>query len=218
MKAYTDHQTGPDYWFTKSSTRVMVENIGINIHPGKLRDLLDWAEPHLLWPYIDLLLHGENDAMVDEVINFLLGPMAVSLKERGLGFGQCNEIISARGMLTFMEALRLGLIPKSIRKDFDVAFIQRFTKECRATYGLDMDVERTVFYSILADVVEPMFSGPSSSALEEAIDKIMAENPGQVEKARAEPKLIGWFIGQVGKTMGQKLDPHTVRTIIEAKL
>ena len=37
------------------------------------------------------------------------------------------------------------------------------------------------------------------SAIEAAVEEIIAQNPAQVEKAKANPKLAGWFVGQVLK-------------------
>jgi aspartyl-tRNA(Asn)/glutamyl-tRNA(Gln) amidotransferase subunit B len=42
------------------------------------------------------------------------------------------------------------------------------------------------------------------AAIEAAVDKIILANPDQVAKARANPKLAGWFVGQVMKAMAAK--------------
>ncbi|MFT7524503.1 MAG: aspartyl-tRNA(Asn)/glutamyl-tRNA(Gln) amidotransferase subunit B [Candidatus Paceibacteria bacterium] len=55
-------------------------------------------------------------------------------------------------------------------------------------------------------------------AIEAAVDKIIAENPAQVEKARANPKLAGWFVGQVMKATGGKANPKAVNEIVSEKL
>ena len=54
--------------------------------------------------------------------------------------------------------------------------------------------------------------------IEAAIDKIMAENPDQVTKAKENPKLAGWFVGQVMKATGGKANPKAVNEIIAKKL
>ncbi|NKX44678.1 Asp-tRNA(Asn)/Glu-tRNA(Gln) amidotransferase subunit GatB [Roseicyclus persicicus] len=55
-------------------------------------------------------------------------------------------------------------------------------------------------------------------AIEAAVDEIIAANPAQVEKARANPKLAGWFVGQVMKATGGKANPAAVNEIVTAKL
>ncbi|MDC1414607.1 hypothetical protein N8335_07105, partial [Amylibacter sp.] len=46
----------------------------------------------------------------------------------------------------------------------------------------------------------------------------MTENPDQVIKAQANPKLAGWFVGQVMKATGGKANPKAVNEIIAKKL
>ena len=57
-----------------------------------------------------------------------------------------------------------------------------------------------------------------TGAIEAAVDEIIAANPAQVEKARANPKLAGWFVGQVMKATGGKANPKTVNDLVAAKL
>ena len=56
------------------------------------------------------------------------------------------------------------------------------------------------------------------AAIEAAVDKIILANPDQVAKARANPKLAGWFVGQVMKAMGGKANPKAVNELIAKKL
>ncbi|AYE99972.1 Asp-tRNA(Asn)/Glu-tRNA(Gln) amidotransferase GatCAB subunit B [Paracoccus yeei] len=55
-------------------------------------------------------------------------------------------------------------------------------------------------------------------AIEKAVDDIIAANPAQVEKARANPKLAGWFVGQVLKATGGKANPAAVQELVAKKL
>ena len=57
-----------------------------------------------------------------------------------------------------------------------------------------------------------------TGAIEAAVDEIIAANPEQVEKAKANPKLAGWFTGQVIKASGGKANPATVNALVAAKL
>ncbi|OYW59087.1 MAG: aspartyl/glutamyl-tRNA amidotransferase subunit B [Rhodobacterales bacterium 12-65-15] len=57
-----------------------------------------------------------------------------------------------------------------------------------------------------------------TGAIEAAVDAIIAANPDQVEKAKANPKLAGWFVGQVIKATGGKANPATVNALVAAKL
>ncbi|WP_309665769.1 Asp-tRNA(Asn)/Glu-tRNA(Gln) amidotransferase subunit GatB [Tabrizicola sp.] len=57
-----------------------------------------------------------------------------------------------------------------------------------------------------------------SGEIEKAVDEIIAANPDQVEKAKANPKLAGWFVGQVIKATGGKANPAAVNALVAAKL
>jgi aspartyl-tRNA(Asn)/glutamyl-tRNA(Gln) amidotransferase subunit B len=57
-----------------------------------------------------------------------------------------------------------------------------------------------------------------TGAIEAAVDAVIAENPAQVEKAKANPKLAGWFVGQVMKATGGKANPAAVNELVTRKL
>ena len=57
-----------------------------------------------------------------------------------------------------------------------------------------------------------------TGAIEAAVDEVIAANPAQVEKAKANPKLAGWFVGQVMKATGGKANPKAVNDLVSAKL
>jgi len=55
-------------------------------------------------------------------------------------------------------------------------------------------------------------------AIEKVVDDIIAANPDKVEQARAKPQLIGWFVGQVMKSSGGKVNPQAVNDLLKTKL
>ncbi len=57
-----------------------------------------------------------------------------------------------------------------------------------------------------------------AGAIEAAVDAIIAANPDQVAKAQANPKLAGWFTGQVIKASGGKANPAVVGEMVARKL
>jgi aspartyl-tRNA(Asn)/glutamyl-tRNA(Gln) amidotransferase subunit B len=57
-----------------------------------------------------------------------------------------------------------------------------------------------------------------TGAIEAAVDEIIANNPDQVEKAKAKPQLAGWFVGQVMKATGGKANPQAVQKLVREKL
>ena len=71
-----------------------------------------------------------------------------------------------------------------------------------------------------AEIVETegMKQVTDTGAIEAAVDEVIAANPDQVEKAKANPKLAGWFVGQVMKATGGKANPKAVNELVSAKL
>jgi aspartyl-tRNA(Asn)/glutamyl-tRNA(Gln) amidotransferase subunit B len=57
-----------------------------------------------------------------------------------------------------------------------------------------------------------------TSAIEKAVDAVIAANPDKVEEIKAKPKLAGWFVGQVMKQTGGKANPSAVNAVLKARL
>jgi aspartyl-tRNA(Asn)/glutamyl-tRNA(Gln) amidotransferase subunit B len=55
-------------------------------------------------------------------------------------------------------------------------------------------------------------------AIETIIDEIIAGNPDKVAQAKANEKLVGWFVGQVMKASGGKANPQAVNNLLKSKL
>ncbi|MEL6509807.1 MAG: Asp-tRNA(Asn)/Glu-tRNA(Gln) amidotransferase subunit GatB [Pseudomonadota bacterium] len=71
-----------------------------------------------------------------------------------------------------------------------------------------------------AEIVEArgMKQVTDTGAIEAAVDQVIADNPAQVAKAKENPKLAGWFVGQVMKATGGKANPKAVNEIVARKL
>ncbi|MEC7668096.1 MAG: FAD-dependent oxidoreductase, partial [Pseudomonadota bacterium] len=54
--------------------------------------------------------------------------------------------------------------------------------------------------------------------LRETEELMIAANPAQVAKAKENPKLAGWFVGQVMKATGGKANPKAVTDLVAQKL
>ena len=100
-----------------------------------------------------------------------------------------------------------------------------------------------VAYLILSDVIsgrigkevlkESVLSGDDAAAIVEAkglkqisdtgaieaiVDRLIAENPKQVAQAKEQPKVAGWFVGQVMKATRGQANPAVVNEILKKKL
>lgn len=99
---------------------------------------------------------------------------------------------------------------------------------------LDRIADKTISGKIAKTVFEKMFDGEGDAdtiiekeglkqvtdmgAIEALVDAALEANPAQVEKAKANPKLLGFFVGQVMKASGGKANPQAVNEILRSKL
>jgi aspartyl-tRNA(Asn)/glutamyl-tRNA(Gln) amidotransferase subunit B len=56
------------------------------------------------------------------------------------------------------------------------------------------------------------------SAIEKIVDDVVAKNADKVADAKANPKAIGWFVGQVMKASGGKANPQAVNDLLKKKI
>ena len=108
-----------------------------------------------------------------------------------------------------ISALRIGQIVSLIKSD---AISGKIAKDVfEIAYTQNRDPEEIV-------ETEGMKQVTDTGAIAAAVDDIIAANPAQVEKAKANPKLAGWFVGQVMKATGGKANPAMVNQLIAQKL
>ncbi len=138
---------------------------------------------------------GDGKLAANWVINELFG----RLKKDG-DKGITESPIPAARLAQIVALIKAETISGKIAKDvFDIAYTQ------------DRDPEEIVKTDGLEQVTD-------TGAIEAAVDEIIAANPAQVEKAKANPKLAGRFVGQVMKSTGGKANPAAVNALVAAKL
>ena len=128
------------------------------------------------------------------VINELFGRLKKDEKDI------VDSPISSSRLGQIVALIKSEKISGKIAKDvFEIAYTQdRDPTEIVATEGMEQVTD--------------------TGAIEAAVDEIIAANPDQVEKAKANPKLAGWFVGQVMKATGGKANPAAVNKLIATKL
>ena len=57
-----------------------------------------------------------------------------------------------------------------------------------------------------------------TSAIAKLVDDIVAQNPDKAQQVRAKPAMLGWFVGQVMKLSGGKVNPQTASDLLKTKL
>jgi aspartyl-tRNA(Asn)/glutamyl-tRNA(Gln) amidotransferase subunit B len=130
--------------------------------------------------------------------NWVINEVFRRLKKDALDIGESP--VSAVQLAGIIRLIKVGDISGKIAKDlFEIIF----------TEGGDP-----------AQIVDArgMKQVTDTGAIEAAVNEIIAANPAQVEKAKANPKLAGWFVGQVMKATGGKANPAAVNELVMAKL
>ena len=99
---------------------------------------------------------------------------------------------------------------------------------------LDLLADKTISGKIAKDVFEKMFAGEGGAAeivereglkqvtdtgaIEAMVQEVLDANPDQVAKVADNPRLIGFFVGQVMKASQGKANPQAVNEILKQKL
>ncbi len=145
--------------------------------------------------YFEEVAEGrEGKLAANWVINELFGRLKKDEKDI------TESPISAARLGQIVGLIKSEKISGKIAKDvFEIAYTQdRDPEEIVATEGMEQVTD--------------------TGAIEAAVDEIIAANPAQVEKAQANPKLAGWFVGQVMKATGGKANPAAVNALVMKKL
>jgi aspartyl-tRNA(Asn)/glutamyl-tRNA(Gln) amidotransferase subunit B len=152
------------------------------------------AERELAAYYEDLVRDIDPKAAANWLNNEVLG----RLNRDGLDIGDCP--VSARANNAILKMIGAGKISGKIAKDvLDIVW----------TEGGDPET-----------VVETrgLLRMTDTSAIEQAIEDVIASNPDKVAAARTKPNLLGWFVGQVMKQTGGKADPRAVNDLLRARI
>jgi len=131
--------------------------------------------------------------------NWVMGELAAALNKEGLEIG--NSRIPARALSALLVRIQDNTISGKIAKEV-------FEAMWASGKGADAIIEEKGLRQIT-----------DTSAIEKAIDEVMAKNPGQLADYRGgKDKLFGFFVGQVMKATGGKANPAQLNELLKKKL
>jgi aspartyl-tRNA(Asn)/glutamyl-tRNA(Gln) amidotransferase subunit B len=135
--------------------------------------------------------------------NWVMGELAATLNKDGLEIGAA----ASSGKL---PADRLAGLLKRIS---DQTISGKIAKEVfEAMWASGAGADAIIEEKGLKQITD-------SSAIERAIDEVMAKNPGQLADYRSgKDKLFGFFVGQVMKATGGKANPAQLNELLKKKL
>ncbi len=167
------------------------------------------------------------------------------MREHGLSAYDANVLVGERETAIFYEEVAKGRDPKAAanwvindlagrlnREGKDIAASPMSASQLGAI--LDLIAAGTISGKIAKDLFEIVWTDggdPAAivetrgmkqvtdlSAIEKVVDDIIAQNPDKAAQAKANPKLAGWFVGQVMKASGGKANPQAVNDLLKLKL
>jgi aspartyl-tRNA(Asn)/glutamyl-tRNA(Gln) amidotransferase subunit B len=131
--------------------------------------------------------------------NWVTGELSAALNKSGLEIG--DSPISYQRLAGLLIRIADNTISGKIAK-------QVFEEMWQSEAGADEIIETKGLKQIT-----------DTGAIEAIIDKIIADNPGQVEQYRSgKDKVFGFFVGQVMKAMQGKANPEEVNRMLKDKL
>jgi aspartyl/glutamyl-tRNA(Asn/Gln) amidotransferase, B subunit len=170
------------------------------------------------------------------------------VREHGLSDYDAGVLTASKELAQYYETVvaRLGSQPKlaanwvmgelsgALNKDNLDVVGSKVTAEALAGL-LTRIVDSTISGKIAKEVFEAMWAEgrdadaiieakglkqiTDTSAIERAIDEVMAKNPGQLADYRSgKDKLFGFFVGQVMKATGGKANPAQLNDLLKKKL
>jgi aspartyl-tRNA(Asn)/glutamyl-tRNA(Gln) amidotransferase subunit B len=130
--------------------------------------------------------------------NWIMGDLFGALNRKGIGIEQAP--VTARQLGTLVDLVADGTISGRIAKEVFAEMVET-----------GADPQAIVARKGLRQVSD-------AGAIEAAIDRVLAANPAQVAQYAANPKVLGFFVGQVMKATGGKANPALVNAILRRKL
>ena len=147
--------------------------------------------------YFEAVVAEAGDAKL--AANWVSGELSALLNRDNLAIGDAR--VSAAALAALLKRIQDSTISGKIAKDvFAVLWDE----------GGDVD-------SIIA--AKGLQQITDSSAIEAAVDQVLAANPEQVEQFRAgKDKVLGFLVGQIMKATQGKANPAQVNEILRARL
>ncbi|MGB5669256.1 MAG: Asp-tRNA(Asn)/Glu-tRNA(Gln) amidotransferase GatCAB subunit B, partial [Sedimenticolaceae bacterium] len=151
--------------------------------------------------YYEVVASASGDAKL--AANWVMGELAAALNREAMEITRCP--VSAQALGELVARIRDNTISGKIAKDV-------FAAIWAGEGGADQVIEAKGLRQIT-----------DSGAIEALVDEVIAANAAQVENYRAadpdkQPKMLGFFVGQIMKKSQGKANPQQVNELLRKKL
>jgi aspartyl-tRNA(Asn)/glutamyl-tRNA(Gln) amidotransferase subunit B len=149
--------------------------------------------------------------------NWVMGELAAALNKEGLEIGAvaggATAGASGAGAGAGAGKLPAARLAGLVKRIADQTISGKIAKEVfEAMWASGSSADAIIAEKGLKQITD-------SSAIERAIEDVMAKNPGQLADYRSgKDKLFGFFVGQVMKATGGKANPAQLNELLKKKL
>jgi aspartyl-tRNA(Asn)/glutamyl-tRNA(Gln) amidotransferase subunit B len=167
------------------------------------------------------------------------------VKDHGISAYDAGVIVAERELADYYEAMARGVDAKVAANWLNNEVLGRLNRDGKTIADVPVSAEAnnaiirmlgdaTISGKIAKDLLDIVWSEggdpqaivearglrqvTDTSAIEKAVDAVIAANPDKVEEVKAKPKLAAWFVGQVMKQTGGKANPQAVNAVLKARL
>lgn len=194
------------FWFQRDPVDIMAIDMGFETTAARANEFAGASDNDPdLWFH---LAAASPAGTGDEALKWIMGALAAEVKTRGLRFRDIPSVMPAPHLAMFVRALSDGRIDRSMAKSVFAALLAM-------PRSLDAETRSADFAALIA---RPEFVVASDDELTTLVEGIMEANPDQVAKAKDNPKLVQWFVGQAMKATGGKARADKVIGIVNEKL
>lgn len=186
------------YWITRNiKDRYSIIGFG-SVPINKLIEFEDLTTEYFK-SAIDYIVYaaGERLDIHEIIINWILGPIAEIMNERKIK-GPLEEICDSSNLHNFLSSMIDGKFNKTMAKDAFREFI--------------------IHQNIDTIINDDRYKLADNNIIVSAIESVISNNTEQFEKAKSDPKIVNWLVGQVMKAVAGKAKAPDVREALLAKL
>jgi len=167
------------------------------------------------------------------------------IAEHGISAYDAGVLVTERELADYYEELARGVDSKSAVNWLNNEILGRLNRagqsigECPVSARTNNDIlkliaEGTISGKIAKDLLDVVWSEggdprtivaergltqvTDTTAIEQAIERVIAANPEKTEEVKRKPRLAGWFVGQVMKESGGKANPQVVNALLKQRL
>lgn len=213
------------FWLSLSPHKIC-EKINIQIDRRMAEELANLFDGDVSgWYYLSVASIDRSD----EAAKWMLGHLAARLNELKKPFNYIYRLLPPDYLGAFVDALVAQRFHRSFAKSvfaelleigvqYEVKEIldemtpENFDEYMKFINIYPLGIRRISGDEVLDKIIsDPRFKAIDNNEIDGIIKSVIAANPEQAAKAKINPKLIGWFVGQVMKASQGKAPASDVQ-------